>query len=226
MLHSSEYLQDESKWSRLFKSHEIPFKQNWPLHLMIIAFLIVWVLTAINPVDRKDWMLENGLLFAAIGVLALLYRTFKFNNISYLFITIFLIMHAIGAHYAYKTTPLDDWFKQVFHTKRGIYDRIVHFGFGLLIAYPVREIAFRIIGLRKVWLYFVIFITILASHALFEIGELCVALIADPKLAAKYLGLQGDPLDTMKDMSMNLIGAILSISLMIWFRYMKHRRRA
>lgn len=59
----------------------------------------------------------------------------------------------IGAHFAYKNTPLDFWAKNLFGMKRGIYDWFVHFSFGLLIVYPVREFIAALMRLRHKWLY-------------------------------------------------------------------------
>ncbi len=193
---------------------------------MIVIFILIWVLTAINPVDWKDWIIENIFLVLFIGILAVLYRTFAFSNTSYLLITVFFTLHAIGAHYAYRDTPVDDLFKQIFNTKRGGYDRIVHLAFGLLIAYPIREAVIRLMKLRKIWLYAVTFATILASIALFEIIEMWVALLMSPQLAAKYLGLKGDPLDTQKDMNMALLGVLLAIGLMTFLSYLRNRKKA
>lgn len=68
---------------------------------MIVVFVLVWGVLAFNPEDRKDWLLENALLVLFVGVLALFYRIFAFSNISYLLIALFLLLHAVGAHYAY-----------------------------------------------------------------------------------------------------------------------------
>lgn len=202
---------------------EIPFRQNRPLQIMIIGFVVIWILLAFRPVDRKDWLLENGVLVLFIGALAILYRKFRFSNFSYLLILIFFTLHAVGAHYAYQNTPIDVWAKQIFHAKRGIYDRIVHLSFGLLIAYPIREVARRVMKLKNFWTYPVAFFVILGSSAFFEIAEMWVVQLADPKLAAQYLGLQGDPFDTQKDMTMTLVGVLLASLWMALVEYFRSR---
>ncbi len=217
---SDNIVNDKSSFARLFQSNTIPFTKNWPLHIMIAVFVIVWVWLAINPIDRGDWLLENALLILFIGVLAFLYRTFTLTNFSYLLLTLFFLLHAIGAHYTYQDTPLDNWFKQNFHTKRAFYDRIVHFTFGLLVAYPFWEVAIRAMKLRSVWSYVATFTVIMTFSALFEIIEMVVALIAG-SLGEEYIGLQGDPLDTQKDMAMTLIASLLSIGLINWFSSIK-----
>jgi putative membrane protein len=72
MLRSSENHQPNRTWFWLFRSHNIPFIQNRPLHIIVAVFVFIWVLTAIHPVDWKDWLIENILLALLIGALALL----------------------------------------------------------------------------------------------------------------------------------------------------------
>ncbi|WP_161793334.1 DUF2238 domain-containing protein [Cohnella kolymensis] len=212
---------DHFAW--LSQSNSKPFKKNRPLQIMIIVFVIVWIITAINPVKLRDWLLDNLLLWVCIGILAFLYRKFAFSNISYFFITLFLILHAIGAHYTYQQTPFDDWMNFLGHTKRDMYDRVVHFAFGLLLALPVLEIVVRVMKLRSIWSYVVTFAILLASGAFFEILELLVALAAGAQ-GEKYLGLQGDPMDTAKDMAMHVIGALPALGLIGWYSYRQHNK--
>jgi putative membrane protein len=205
-----------------FRSYDMPFAQNRPLQFMIAVFVLIWGVLAIKPVEWKEWLLENVLLILFVGLLVFLYRTFKFSNISYLLITIFCILHAVGAHYTYRHTPLDDWIKDIFHTKRAIYDRIVHCAFGLFISFPILEVAVRVLKLRRLWSYVVAFVALLAASAMFEIIEMLVAVIAG-SLGKDYLGLQGDPLDTQKDMSMTVVGSLVSIGLNVWIRRKAHK---
>jgi putative membrane protein len=205
-------------------SHAVKFTKNWPMHIMIAVFVLVWILLAIKPIDRQDWLVENALLLLFIGVLAFMYRKFAFTNVSYLLITLFFILHAIGAHYAYKSTPLDFWAKNTFHFKRGVYDRVVHLSFGLLIAAPVLEIAVRLLKLRRVWAYAITFSVLMAFSAMYEIGEFLVGAVSNPQLAANYMGLQDDPLDTQKDMSMVVIGFILFAGVMGGISLLRYRK--
>src|SRR6266511_1567266 len=69
---------------------------------MIAWYAAVWIVTAFNPIDRHAWALENLLVLFFIAALAFTYRRFAFSNLSYLFLTIFLTLHAIGAHFTYQ----------------------------------------------------------------------------------------------------------------------------
>ncbi|MGO4109908.1 DUF2238 domain-containing protein [Paenibacillus sp. YAF4_2] len=199
-------------WSKWLRSHLIPFKQNRLLQMIIAVFIVFWIIMAIRPSDWKIWAVENSLLLAFIIVLAIVYRKFPQSNLSYLLIAIFLTMHAYAAHYTYQNTPIDEWLKQAFHIKRGFYDRIVHFAFGLLIAFPVREAVQYFLKLRKKWPpYIVTFTMIMTASALYELLEMWSAYLFNRKMAAQYIGLQGDPFDSQKDMTCALFGVLLAI---------------
>jgi hypothetical protein len=52
-----------------------------------------------------------------------------------------------------------------------MYDRMVHFAFGLLLAYPVREVFMRVARARGFWSFFLPLDVTLAMSALYEIIE-------------------------------------------------------
>jgi putative membrane protein len=165
---------------------------------------------AISPNDRSDWVLENILSVAFVGVLFVTYPRFRFSNASYILITIFLTLHSIGAHYTYSEVPLGFWLKDWLGLSRNHYDRIIHFAFGLLMAYPFREVLMRKGGLRDPWSLVVAVTTVQAGSDLFEIIESWVALIVNPDLGNAYLGTQGDEWDAQKDMTAAFVGGILA----------------
>ena len=114
-------------------------RRNRLLQGMILWYLLWWSALAISPLDRSDWLLENLLVFILIGALVATYRLFPLSNASYLLLTVFLTLHAVGAHYTYAKVPLGFWMQDAFDLSRNHFDRIVHFAFGLLVGYPVRE---------------------------------------------------------------------------------------
>jgi putative membrane protein len=89
------------------------------------------VVCAIGPSDRADWFLENMLSFVAVPVALVTYRWFRFSDRSYVLMTIFMILHTIGAHYTYAEVPVGFWVKDALGLARNHYDRVVHFSFGL-----------------------------------------------------------------------------------------------
>lgn len=185
------------------------FAKNHFLHVLMAWYLGVWIITAIHPLDRRDWMLENILAVAFIVLLVITYRRFPLSELSYLLIAAFLTLHAVGAHYTYAEVPLGYWIKDWFGFDRNHFDRLVHFSFGLLLAYPVREIFLRVASARGFWAYYLPLDVTLAFSAIYEIVEWLVAVIVAPEAGAAYLGTQGDIWDAQQDMLAAGIGALL-----------------
>jgi putative membrane protein len=173
-----------------------------------------------EPVDRRDWLLENLLSLTLVAVLALTYRRYQFSRLSYGLIALFLTLHAIGAHYTYAEVPFGYWLKDFFILSRNPFDRLAHFAYGALLVYPLRELLVRLAGLRGFWASFLSVSTILAQSGLFEVAEAVVASIVSPELGSTYLGTQGDEWDAQKDMAAALTGALLTMSVSFavsWF---------
>jgi putative membrane protein len=190
-----------------------PFRDNRPLQAMVAWLLGFWLLTAIAPFDRRDWLLENLLVFAYSALLMASYRRFAFSNLSYALFTLFMTLHLSGAHYTYAETPLGDWLMAWFDWQRNHYDRIVHFAYGLLLAYPFYELLRRAAGLSRGWARFLVLNAILAFSGFFEVLEAVIAMLVSPELGTAYLGTQGDVWDAQKDMGLALLGATLAMGL-------------
>jgi len=126
-------------------------------------------------------------------------------------ITLFLTLHAVGAHYTYAKVPFGFWLEHVFDLSRNPFDRIVHFGYGLLLAYPIREVLVRLAGVRGWWSFYLPVSATLAQSGLFEVIEGLAARMVSPELGIAYLGTQGDEWDAQKDMSAALTGAVLAM---------------
>ncbi len=121
------------------------------------------------------------------------------------------VVNLMGAHYTYAETPFGFWLQQVFGFERNHYDRIVHFSFGLLIAYPFREILIRLSGLKIVWSYFLAVNVVMAFSTIYEILEGITAMVVSPELGSAYLGTQGDEWDAQKDAFLAFAGAIVAM---------------
>jgi putative membrane protein len=177
----------------------------------LAVWFAVWAICAISPVDRTDWLLENLLTFLAVAGLLATFRWFRFSDRSYVQITLFMILHAIGGHYTYSQVPLGDWLKEALDLQRNHFDRIVHFSFGLLMLRPMRELGFR--NVRNIGPYAKLYFSTagvgLWSMA-YEILEWLVAIIVDPAAGIAYLGTQGDVWDAQKDSALALLGAFIA----------------
>lgn len=192
---------------------------------LVLWLIVFWVITAIKPLYPRDWLLENLLVFFYAALLIITYRRFRFSNLSYALFTLFLSLHLLGAHYTYSETPFGFWLQDWFGFARNHYDRIVHFCFGLLIAYPFREILLRQTGVKREWSYFLAVTLVLAFSAFYEVIEGLAATIFSPELGAAYLGTQGDEWDAQKDSAMAFAGAIIAMCVTWQYDRQNNRRR-
>ncbi len=182
-------------------------------------FLVLWALLAIAPYDRKDWALENVLVFLIVPFLLLTRKRLPLSRVSYTSIFIFLCLHEVGAHYTYAKVPYDEWFRsltgtplnELFGFQRNHFDRLVHFSFGLLLAYPIREVFLRVAEVRGVWGYYLPLDVTMATSMLFELFEWGAAELFGGDLGVAYLGTQGDIWDAHKDMALASLGAVIAM---------------
>lgn len=200
------------------------FGENHLLQVFVIWLLGLWVLTAIAPFDRFDWLLENLLVFVYGTILVVTYRRFAFSNLSYGLFTVFLSLHLIGAHYTYSETPLGFWLQDWLDLSRNHYDRIVHFSFGLLLGYPFRELLIRAAGVTPAWSYLLVMVTVLGFSGFYEALEGLVAVIVSPELGAAYLGTQGDEWDAQKDTGLAFFGSVIAMVFVWAFERSKRTR--
>ena len=137
-------------------------------------------------------------------------------------ITLFMMLHVIGAHYTYAQVPLGDWMKEALGLSRNCFDRIVHFSFGLLMTYPVREISLRLLKLNRSVSNFIALTAGLGFSAVWEILESWLAQIVNPGAGAAYLGAQGDQWDAQNDIAVAFYGSLVCVGLtIVWERILK-----
>jgi putative membrane protein len=99
-----------------------------------------------------------------------------------------------------------------FGLARNPYDRIVHFAFGLLLTYPLRELALRVLHLRGPWAWLLPLVWALSISAAYELVESWTARLVAPELGTAFLGTQGDQWDAQKDMSAALAGSFCALA--------------
>lgn len=100
---------------------------------------------------------------------------------------------------------------------------MVHFLYGFLLAYPIREIFLRVANVRGFWGYFLLLDLTMSSSALYELIEWGAALVLGGDLGAAYLGTQGDIWDAHKDMALASFGALLAMLITAFVNY-RHQR--
>lgn len=192
---------------------------RWPAWLASL-FAVAWLLLAIHPNDRKDWMLENVLTVAVCAWLAWRHRSMPLSPASYALLLAFGLLHEVGAHYTYAEVPYERWAQQLggfsidalFGFTRNMFDRLVHFLFGLLLFAPIRQVLDQggeIRGSARWWVP----VTLIASASmLFELFEWAAAEVFGGDLGQAYLGTQGDIWDAHKDMLLALVGGLIAMA--------------
>ena len=199
-----------------------PFRTPISRFLAVLAglFALEFAVLAIGPTSRSDWMLENALSVAGVAALALSYRRFRFSRVSYAMMFVFLSLHEIGAHYTYSLVPYDAacqrWLgfslDAALGFDRNMFDRLVHFAYGLLLAYPIREIFLRIVDVRGFWGYFLPLDLTMSTSMIYELIEWGAAMAFGSELGQAYLGTQGDVWDAHKDMALASLGALIAMA--------------
>jgi putative membrane protein len=190
-----------------------PFKRNTWIKVFILVFLAAWINSVVGTPDYANWFLENTLVFLFLTFLVLSYRKYQFSDLSYLLICIYLCLHVYGSKYTYAENPFGYYLQDVFHSSRNHYDRIVHFSFGFLLAYPMREMFLKWLKFPR-WVAWNLPIEItLSISAFYELIEWAVADVFFTAQGDAYLGTQGDIWDAQKDIFLAFIGAILATTI-------------
>jgi len=177
------------------------------------------------------WLLENTPVALGLLFLWATYRVMPLSRVSYSLVFLFLCLHETGAHWTYARVPYDDWW----HALTGVtlnyqlgftrnnFDRLVHFSYGLLLAYPLREIFLRVASARGFWGYFLPLDFTISTSALYELLEWGTAAVVGSNASNDFLGSQGDVWDPQKDMAMASLGALIAMTLiaLITWRYQR-----
>src|SRR5690554_274856 len=199
--------------------------------LMLVLLGLTMLLASINPMEFSAYVLHQVGTILMLIVLLLLFKKVGLSFSSFVFYLIFLLIHILGAHYLYSYVPYNDWLLQYFGFdlnqwlgwERNMYDRFVHFAYGVLL-YPL---FFRLHRLcfpnAKDWMIFLLVVQwVMSSSLIYEWLEWLLAIILSPETVENYNGQQGDVWDAHKDMLLATFGAILAGS---WSLY-KDRKKA
>lgn len=185
------------------------------LSATVAAYAALWIVSAINPLSRFDWLLENLLVFLFVPLLVWLLMGKPLSKAACIMIFLFLAFHAVGAHFTYSKAVPGIWLQHAFEWERNHFDRVVHFLFGLLAVYPIREAMIRYGRQTRMVSAFLAFAMVATSSTVYELIEWLAAIILSPDAAMAFLGTQGDVFDAQKDSGMALAGAIIGL-VMTW----------
>jgi len=189
---------------------------RYPLCLLA-AYLAIWLALAIDPVFRKDWLLENIIVFVAVPLFVLTARRLRFSDFTYTCLFAFFVLHAIGAHYTYSLVPYADWWQALgggAPEGRNHYDRFVHFIYGLLVTPAAVEVFEHYGRYSRPWAFLMPWMFMAGHSVIYELIEFVAAIAFGGDLGQAYLGTQGDVWDSQKDMGLALAGATLTLVLL------------
>lgn len=183
-------------------------------HTILLAlFGVIWIWAAIAPLDRGGWLLENLLVVLSVPLFLLAARFFRLSDLSYGLVTLFMILHVVGSHYTYAEVPFGFALQRWLGANRNMYDRLVHFSFGFLLAIPVRESFIVLANVKGFWSYYLPLDVTLSFSAIYEIVEWAAVQVVKPGAGLAFLGTQGDEWDTQKDMALAGTGALIAMVL-------------
>lgn len=178
------------------------------LLLLFYFWLLFW--SWINPVDRWVWYAEEWTVFVVVLWLILTFRKFRFSNISYFIMFIWILIHTIWWHYTFEYVPFE-WFNNLFWFERNMFDRFWHFTIWFY-AFPIIELLQRKNLIKdKITLYLFWLFSVVTIAWLYEVFEWLYAIYLDPATWSAVLWSQWDIWDAQKDILMDTLWAITII---------------
>lgn len=182
-------------------------------------------IASINPLEFASYLLHQA--GTLLGLIALLAFTFKgwVSRAGFNLTIVFILLHVVGAHYLYSFVPYNQWLisafgfdlNQYFGWSRNMYDRLVHFGYGLLLFKITADVFLISYPGNKAWKIALLAIQfIMASSMVYELIEWAIAVGLSPEEAENYNGQQGDIWDAQKDMALATLGAVIAWLLQVF----------
>ncbi len=192
-------------------------KKHFTPTFLLIIYLLVFIWSAISPVDRTVWYVEAATSFIPVLIMFVMYvKKIRFSNLAYVLGTVLPVMHVIGAHYTFAGVPFD-WFNDLIGSDRNMYDRVAHASVGLYSFFFVEGlIKYNLVTKKWVAYSYAIFF-IMALAGAYELFEWWYAVSVDPEAGIEILGSQGDIWDAQKDMLMDTLGALFGV-VVYWIR--------
>ena len=206
-----------------------------PVFISTIIVLIVMILASINPLEWSSYLLHQAGTLIFLALIVALHRYWHISAKAYVLATLFLLIHIIGARYLYSYVPYDDWTQQLFGVRlstvfgwqRNMYDRLVHFSYGLLIFSVMYQSLNYVLKIQSTKQLIVLTLMLnMSTSLLYELFEWGIATTLSPEAAEAYNGQQGDMWDAHQDMALALIGGITAAAMTVFFdRNNKHKQQ-
>ena len=175
------------------------------------GLIIVLIWSVIDAEDYFAWLMLTIPALIYAGALIATHKKFKFTYFAYVLVFIHIVILLVGAKYTYTYNPLFEEIQEMFNLSRNHYDRLGHLAQGFVPAILAREFLLRKGYFKKSkFFYITVFAYVMAISATWELMEFGAVIISG-RPAEYILSLQGDVLDTQKDMLGAFIGAVLSL---------------
>ncbi|WP_200883579.1 DUF2238 domain-containing protein [Chelonobacter oris] len=190
-------------------------QRQWfpPFLALCIAAVALW--SGIEPYSRAVWYAEVTPIFIVFFALIFTYRRFQFSHWAYILMSLWLILHLIGAHYTFELVPFEwanRWLSGWLGEERNHFDRAAHFIIGFY-SFPMAEWLLRRKLCGPVLAGFFSLFFIMSIAAGYELIEWQYAVIAGGDDGIAFLGSQGDEWDAQKDILADTLGALTALAL-------------
>lgn len=181
------------------------------LKYLLAVYAVLFLILAVNPVDRTTWLVENLTVWIILVVIFILtLKKIIFSKTAYVLMFIWIYLHTIGGHWTFALVPFD-WSDFLFQSSRNHFDRVAHFSAGFY-AYAMAEWLWNKGLVKNRFLLFTYPVFCIATVAMtYELIEWIYADLSDPEAGLAYLGSQGDIWDAQKDMLADTLGAIATV---------------
>ncbi|ENX12200.1 hypothetical protein F895_03127 [Acinetobacter sp. CIP 64.2] len=193
-------------------------------YLALVTVLLAVAIASIQPLEFEAYLLHQAGTVLMLIILIIAMKKIGLSFYCFCLYLGFLLIHILGAHYLYSYVPYNDWIGQIFDFdlnksmgwSRNMYDRLVHFAYGLLL-YPFFYRGFQVWlpSAKSLTLFLLVIQFVMASSMFYELIEWWIAISLSPEDAENYNGQQGDIWDAHKDMLLATIGAILMGSIQL-----------
>ena len=189
-----------------------------------LLLVVVAIATTINPIYPSEQFLQHiGTLIISAVVLIDLKRNVLPKSV-FLGVSLFILIHIIGARWIYSNVPYEDWANMLFglelNSPRNHYDRFVHFSFGMLTL-PYFHALCSQLKIKNIVKVLIAWAIVQSLSVFYEVFEWQLTLWLSGDAAENYNGQQGDVWDAQKDMALAMLGATLSAAYLLVFKKTK-----
>lgn len=185
------------------------FETNITGRLIATGLLLVaCILLMLDPIYPDEQLLQMAHTPIMLALLIWWRKAQWLSNTGYYCLITFLLLHAIGARWIYSFVPYEPLIGDLGYD-RNMYDRFVHFFYGVLLYLPLRDLLRSRFNYPGRTSFYVSVLWINASGVFYELFEWGLAMGMNPEQAEAYNGQQGDMWDAHKDMALAAGGALI-----------------